>query len=158
MQTETFKMLAGINVTHVPYRGGGALMNAVMSGEVQLALMDYATAEPAIKSGRARALAQTGDRRHVALPDVPTMTEAGFKDYDPSFWIGVALPRAAPSQVVTTLNAAINRALAQTLLKARAQAFGWTLVGGPPSVLSETVNREVGAYRMTIGGLDLDRQ
>lgn len=157
VQTERFKSLAGISITHVPYRGGGPLVNAVMAGEVQLALMDYATAEPALKSGRARALAQTGTRRHVAIPDVPTLAEAGFKDYDPSFWIGLAAPKSTPSDVVATLNAAMQRALAQTALKARAQAFGWTLIGGPPSTLSDTVSREVAAYQAVVRGLDLDR-
>lgn len=156
--TERFKSLAGVDIAHVPYRGGGPLMNALMAGEVQLALMDYATAEPALKAGRVRALAQTGSQRHVALTGVPTLTEAGFRDYDPSFWIGLAVPRATPSDVIGALNAALQRALAQTAIRARSQAFGWTLIGGPPSVLAETVAREVAAYRATAQGLDLDRQ
>lgn len=156
--TERFRSLAGIAITHVPYRGGGPLMNAVMAGEVQFALMDYATAEPALKSRRARALAQTGTRRHTALADVPTLSEAGYTDYDPSFWIGLAAPKSVPAEVVAALNAATQRALAQTALKARAQAFGWTLIGGPPSTLSDTVSREIAAYQAVVRGLDLDRQ
>jgi tripartite-type tricarboxylate transporter receptor subunit TctC len=156
--TERFKVLAGIDMVHVPFRGGAPLMSAVMSSEVQFALMDYATVEPALRVGRARVLAQTGTHRHVALPDVPTLAEAGFKDYDPSFWIGLAAPKATPAAVVSMLNAAVNRALAQTAFKARAQAQGWTLVGGAPSVLADTVAREIAAYRDTVSGLNLDRQ
>lgn len=158
VQTERLKALAGIDIVHVPFRGGAPLMTAVMGGEVQLALMDYATAEPALRSGRARVLAQTGVRRHVALPEIPTLAEAGFKDYDPSFWLGVAAPRATSAAVLAALNAAANRVLATTAIKARAQAQGWTLVGGAPSVLADTVGREAAAYRETVNGLKLDRQ
>ena len=129
-----------------------------MAGEVQFALLDFATAEPALKAGRIRALAQTGTRRHVALPEVPTLAEAGFRDYDPAFWIGVAAPKNTPADVVGMLNAAINRALAQTALKARAQAFGWTLAGGPPNVLADTAQREAAAYRDLLAALQFDRQ
>jgi tripartite-type tricarboxylate transporter receptor subunit TctC len=156
--TERFKTLAAIDIVHVPFRGGAPLMSAVMAGEVQFALMDYATAEPALRSGRARVLAQTGTRRHVALPDVPTLAEAGFKDYDPSFWIGLAAPKSTPAAVIAALNAATQRVLAQTAFRARAQAFGWTLAGGAPAVLADTVAREVAAYRDTVSGLHLDRQ
>lgn len=158
VQTERFKALTGIDIVHVPFRGGAPLISAVMGGEVQFALMDYATVEPALRSGRARLLAQTGTRRHVAMPDVPTLAELGFKDYDPSFWIGLAAPRSTPAAVISTLNAAMNRTLAQTAFKARAQAQGWTLVGGAPSVLADTVGREIAGYRETVGGLNLERQ
>jgi tripartite-type tricarboxylate transporter receptor subunit TctC len=158
VQIERFKALAGIDIMHVPFRGGAPLMSAIMVGEVQFALMDYATVEPAVRAGRARVLAQTGVRRHVAMPDVPTLAELGFKDYDPSFWIGLAAPKATPAAVVSMLNAAMNRTLAQTAFKARAQAQGWTLVGGAPSVLADTVGREIAGYRETVNGLNLERQ
>jgi tripartite-type tricarboxylate transporter receptor subunit TctC len=156
--TERFKQLLGIDMVHVPFRGGAPLMSAVMGGEVQFALMDYATVEPALRSGRARVLAQTGTIRHVAMPDVPTLAQAGVRDFDPSFWIGVAAPKTTTAEVIAALNAATNRVLAQTAFKARAQAQGWILVGGAPSVLAETVSREAAAYRETVNGLNLDRQ
>lgn len=158
VQTERFKALAGIDIVHVPFRGGAPLLSAVMSDEVQLALMDYGTAEPALRAGRVRALAQTGARRHVALPEVPLFSQAGYAAYDPAFWIGLAAPRATAAAVLATLNAAVNRALAQTAIKARAQALGWHLIGGPPSVLTETVAQELAAYRDTVSRLHLDRQ
>lgn len=156
--TERFKALAAIDMVHVPYRGGAPLMTALMAGEVQFALLDFGTAEAALRAGKARALAQSGERRHPALSHVPTLAEAGFKDYDPSFWIGLAVPKSTPATVVDRLNASLNKALAQTAFKARAQALGWTLVGGGPQVLAETVARDVAAYRGTVSGLKLDRQ
>jgi tripartite-type tricarboxylate transporter receptor subunit TctC len=155
--TERFKRLAGIDMVHVPYRGGAPLIAALMAGEVQFALLDYGTAEAALRSGRARALAQSGTRRHPALPDVPTLSEAGFKGYDPSFWIGLAVPRSTPEDVTARLNRALNQALAQTALKARAQALGWTLVSGGPQLLAETVARDVASYGETVSGLNLHR-
>ena len=156
--TERFNVLAAINMVHIPYRGGGPLMTALMAGEVQFALLDFGTAEAALRSGKARALAQSGERRHPALPDVPTLAEAGFKDYDPSFWIGLAVPRSTPTSVVERLNASLNKAMSQTAIKARAQALGWTLVGGSPRVLAETVARDAAAYHDMVSGLKLDRQ
>ena len=156
--TERFKTLAGIDLVHVPYRGGAPMMTAVMAGEVQFALLDFATAELALKAGKARPLAQTGSRRHVALEQVPTLAEAGFKDYDPSFWVGLAVPKATPAAVVEQLNVALNTALGQTAFKARAQALGWTLIGGKPSVMADTVARETASFRETTAGLNLDRQ
>ena len=156
--TERFKALAAIDMVHVPYRGGGPLMTALMAGEVQFALLDFGTAEAALRAGKARALAQSGDRRHPALPEIPTLAEAGFKDYDPSFWIGLAVPKSTPTAVVERLNESLNKAMTQTAIKARAQALGWTLVGGSPRVLAETVARDAAAYRDTVSGLKLDRQ
>lgn len=155
---EQFQALAGIQLTHVPYRGGAPLLQAVMGAEVQFALLDFATAEPALAAGRARALAQTGQRRHVALPAVPTLAEAGFAGYDPSFWIGLAAPRGTPPALVQALNAALQRALGHTAVKARAQALGWTLVGGPPALLASTASQEVTAFQTVLRRLPLDRQ
>lgn len=158
VQTERFRVLPGVDIVHVPFRGGAPLTSAIMGDEVQFALMDYATVEPALRASRVRLLAQTGVHRHVAIPEVPTFAQAGFKDYDPSFWIGFAAPKSTPSAVIVTLNAAMNRSLPQTAFKARAQALGWTLVGGAPSVLSDIAGRETAGYRETVYGLNLERQ
>ena len=133
-------------------------MTALMAGEVQFALLDFGTAEAALASGKVRALAQTGAHRHIGLTQLPTLAEAGFTDYDPSFWIGLAVPKATPPAVVDRLNASVNRARGQTAIKARAQALGWTLVGGRPSVMADTIAREAASFRETTAGLNLDRQ
>jgi tripartite-type tricarboxylate transporter receptor subunit TctC len=147
LQTRQFATLAGIELVHVPYRGGGPLVAALMSGEVQFALLDFASVASALSSGRLRALAQSGANRHVGLPNVPTLTEAGFAGLDTSFWIGLAAPPGTPAVVVARWNAALNSALKQTAIKARAQALGWSLVGGPPEVLARTVATDREAFR-----------
>lgn len=157
LQTQQFAALAGIEMVHVPYRGGGPLVAALMAGEVQFALVDYASVASALASGRVRALAQSGARRHVALPGVPTLAEAGFSGFEPSFWIGLAAPRATPAAAVARWNAALNSALAQTAFKARAQALGWTLVGGPPEVLARTVVQDREAFKSVAASLRTER-
>jgi tripartite-type tricarboxylate transporter receptor subunit TctC len=157
LQTQQFATLAGIELVHVPYRGGGPLVAALMAGEVQFALMDYASVAPALASGRVRALAQSGTRRHVALPAVPTLAESGFSGFEPSFWIGLAAPRGTPAATVARWNAALNSALAQTALKARAQALGWTLVGGPPEALARTVVQDREAFKTAAASLRTER-
>lgn len=152
---EQFKSLAGVDLVHVPYKGSGPMVTALMAGEVQFALLDFASAQPGLRNGSFVALAQTAARRHAALPDVPTLAEAGFRDWDPSFWIGLAVPKGTPGAVVARLNAALNAALAQTAVKARAQAYGWELVGGAPKVLADTVARDLSAYARTIGQLGI---
>jgi len=156
LQTHQFATLAGIELVHVPYRGGGPLVSALISGEVQFALLDFASVASALSSGRLRALAQSGAKRHVGLPTVPTLTEAGFAGLDTSFWIGLAAPHGTPPAAVARWNAALNSALAQTAIKARAQALGWSLVGGAPEVLTRTVAQDREAFTTAAASLRIE--
>jgi tripartite-type tricarboxylate transporter receptor subunit TctC len=158
VQTERFKTLCGIELLHVPYRGGAPLIQALAAGEVHLALLDYASAEGQLQAGRVRALAQSGVRRHPALAGVPTFSEAGFPAYDPSFWIGLAVPRGTPSAVVRRLNGALVGALGRTEVRARAQAFGWSLADGSAQEMSEAARRDLDVFRTEVARLNLDRQ
>ncbi|QJW83768.1 tripartite tricarboxylate transporter substrate binding protein [Ramlibacter terrae] len=152
---EQFDALAGVNLTHVPYKGSGPLITGIMAGEVQLALLDFSSAQAGIKAGSIVPLLQTGARRHVTLPQLPTLAEAGFRNFDPSFWIGLAVPKGTPAPVVARLNAALNKALADTQMKARAQVNGWELAGGAPKVLADLVAQDMNAYPELIRRLDI---
>jgi tripartite-type tricarboxylate transporter receptor subunit TctC len=156
LQTHQFATQAGIELVHVPYRGGGPLLTALMSGEVQFALLDFASVSSALSSGRLRALVQSGANRHVGLPSVPTFTEAGLAGLDASFWIGLAAPPGTPAAAVDRWNAALNKALTQTAIKARAQALGWSLAGGPPEVLSRTVARDRESFKAAAAALRVE--
>ena len=147
---EQFKALTGSELLHVPYKGGAPAVTALMAGEVQFSLLDFNTAQLALKGGQARALAQTGARRHVALPDIPTLAEAGLPGFDPGFWVGLAVPRGTPAAAIGPLNAALQRALDTTAFKARAQANGWVPAGGPPEVLARQVHQDLAAYRPVV--------
>lgn len=152
---EQFKVLAGIDIVHVPYKGSGSLITGLMAGEVQLALLDFSSAQPGIQGGSLVPLVQTAGKRLASLPQVPTLVESGYRNYDPSFWIGIAAPKGTPADAIAKLNRALNAALAQTQMKARAQVNGWELVGGPPSVLAETVTQDMAEYPALLRRLDL---
>ena len=152
---EQFAQLAGIQLTHVPYKGSGTLITSVMAGEVSLALLDFSSAQPGVQGGSLVPLVQTAARRLASLPQVPTLAEAGFPNYDPSFWIGLAVPRGTPAPVVQRLNKALNVALADTQMKARAQVNGWELVGGPPQVLADTIAQDLREYPALVRQLDI---
>ncbi|MDM0078751.1 tripartite tricarboxylate transporter substrate binding protein [Variovorax sp. J2P1-59] len=152
---EQFKALAGIDITHVPYKGSGPLITGVMGNEVQFALLDFASAQVGTKSGSIVPLMQTGAKRLPAVPNVPTLAEGGFKDFDPSFWVGLAVPVKTAPDVVRKLNAALNDALSRTGFKAYAQANGWEVVGGAPKVLGDTVAADMADFPAIIKKLDL---
>ncbi|MCG2592426.1 tripartite tricarboxylate transporter substrate binding protein [Ramlibacter sp. XY19] len=152
---EQFARLAGIELTHVPYKGSGTLLTGLMAGEVSLALLDFASAQPGLQGGSLVPLVQTASRRLVSLPQVPTLLEAGYRNYDPSFWIGLAVPKGTPAPVVARLNKALNVALAETQMKARAQVNGWELAGGTPAVLGETIAQDLREYPALVKQLEI---
>jgi len=152
---EQLKSLAGIDLVHVPYKGSGPLITGLMGGEVQLALLDFSSAQSALQSGAIRALANSASHRLSTMPEVPTLKESGFPQFDPSFWIGLAVPRATPVSVIERLSQALDGALAETQMKARAQVNGWELVGGGPKALEATVRQDMADFPALVRRLDL---
>ena len=152
---EQFKSLAGIDLVHVPYKGSGPLITGLMGGEVQLALLDFSSAQSGLKGGTILPLAQTASRRLASMSEVPTLAESGFARYDPSFWIGLAAPRGTPPEIIARLSKALDKALADTQMKARAQVNGWELVGGGPQVLEATIRQDMADFPPLVRRLDL---
>lgn len=152
---EQFKSLTGADLVHVPYKGSGPLITGLMAGEVQLALLDFSSAQAGLKSGAIMALAQTASRRLGSMPEVPTLAESGFPRFDPSFWIGLAVPKGTPNTVVTRLNKALNHALADTQMRARAQVNGWELAGGGADVLEATIRQDMADFPPLVKRLGL---
>lgn len=109
LSAELLKRMADIDVVHVPYQGGGAMLAALMGGQVDFAIEGLTTTLPHVKSGRVRALALSGTRRSALLPDVPTLADAGVPGYDYIGWTGIVAPAATPRPVVDRLNLEINR-------------------------------------------------
>ena len=108
---EQMKKLTGMQMTHVPYKGGQAALPDILSGRIQVAIMDVVSMTPLIKSGRLKALAITGPKRSPALPDVPTLSEAGVP-FDTVGWYAVFGPAGMEPAVTNRLNAALNKAMA----------------------------------------------
>jgi tripartite-type tricarboxylate transporter receptor subunit TctC len=104
---EVFKTATGVRIVHVPYKGGGLAVIDVVAGQIEMSFSDMVPAVPQVKAGRLRALAVTSEQRSQALPDVPTMAEAGVNETFPQSWWAVVAPKGTPAAVVNTINAAI---------------------------------------------------
>lgn len=129
---ELFKMMTGIDMTHVPYRGGAPAMIDLMSGQVQVGFSVVTETLAHIKSGKLRALAVTTAARSDVLPDVPTIGEF-VPGYEASAWVGIGAPRNTPNEIVEKLNANINAGLNDPKLKARFAELGATVFVGSPA-------------------------
>jgi tripartite-type tricarboxylate transporter receptor subunit TctC len=128
---ELFKMRAGVDMVHVPYRGGGPALTDLLGGQVQVYFPGTVSSIEYIKTGRLRALAVTAATRSEALPDLPTVGEF-VPGYEASSWFGVGAPKATPAEIVDKLNKEINAGLADPKIKARfADLGGEVLVLSP---------------------------
>src|ERR1700749_1544663 len=111
MAGELFKIMAGIDVVHVPYRNSGEARSGVIGGQVQMMIDSVTPMAPNVAQGQVRALATTGKVRSSALPDVPTADEAGVSGYEAPIWLGLMGPKGTPQPIVDKLNAAVNEAI-----------------------------------------------
>jgi tripartite-type tricarboxylate transporter receptor subunit TctC len=111
LAAELFNSMAGIEMVHVPYKGGAPALSALLSGEVQVMFSSSGGVLPHVKAGRIRALAVTGAKRSLSAPDIPTIAEAGVPGYDVTGWYGMAATAGTPQAVIERLNVTINRAL-----------------------------------------------
>jgi tripartite-type tricarboxylate transporter receptor subunit TctC len=108
---EMLKLMAGIEMTHVPYKGAGPALADLISGHIQATFETLGTALPPIKAGMLRPLAVTSAERMPDLPDVPTIAESGYPDYRSTVWYGAAAPAGVPAEIVDAIRASFNRAL-----------------------------------------------
>lgn len=138
MQGELLQQKSGARFLHVPYKGDTPALQDTLAGQVQFAFIPAAAALPHVQTGALRTLAATSAQRLPALPDVPTMAEAGVNDFVVEQWQAVFAPAATPAPVIDRLNASIGRALQSPALLALSQQLGITLVGGTPQALDQT--------------------
>ena len=147
---EQFALMAGIKMTHVPYKGNTPAMTALMSGEVAMVFDPVLTSAPMVKSGRVRALAVTTARRSAMLPDVPTVAEAGIGDYESGNWFGIFAPAGTPREIVERVNAAINNAMTRPEMKDKLLSQGADALTGSPADLANLVQRELAKFAKII--------
>jgi tripartite-type tricarboxylate transporter receptor subunit TctC len=138
---ELFKMMAGIDMVHVPYRGGGPAMNDLLGGQVQVYFASTPASIEYIKAGRLRALALTTATRSEALPDIPTVAEF-VPGYEASYWAGIGAPKATPAEIVNKLNKEVNAALDDPKMKARLADLGGTPLPGSPVQFGKLIAEE----------------
>ena len=134
---ELFKMMAGINMVHVPYRGGAPMVTDLIAGQVQVGFDVMVTSLPHVRTGALRALGVAGNKRFDMLPDVPTVAET-VPGYEARTWAGVGVPKGTPLEIIARLNHEINAGLANSTIKSRLAE-----VGTIPMIFTDT---EFGAY------------
>jgi len=158
MPAELLKLSTGIDIVHVPYKGGGEALNALLSGEVMIEFNGILSALSFIKSGRVRVLAVSSTKRTTMLPEVPTLAEAGVPGYEADLWFGVLARARTPDAIVAALNAAMNAALSAPDMKVRMLEQGVEIVGGTPEQFAAFVKAEITkwAHIINVTGIRAD--
>jgi tripartite-type tricarboxylate transporter receptor subunit TctC len=147
MAAELFKAQTGVNLTHVPYKGTGALVGDLVAGHLQVAFADQASMMPQVKAGKLRALGVGGLQRSPEYPDIPTIAEAGnLPGYEAVAWQGIAGPAGLPPAVVARLNEAFTKAHESPGMKDKLGAAGLTSVGGTPEEFGRYIQSEIGKW------------
>ncbi len=141
MAGELFKMLAGVNLVHVPYRGQGPAMTDLLGGQLQVIFATTPGTTEYVRIGKLRALAVTTRARAEALPDVPTVADF-VPGYEASQWYGFGAPKNTPPEIIEQLNKAVNAALADPKMKARLADFGGTVMPGSPADFGKLIAEE----------------
>lgn len=147
---ELFRMLAGIDMLHIPYKGVAPALIDVVSGQVSMTFASILSGQPQYKSGKLRALAVTGAKRSAAVPELPTMMEAGVKDYESATWYGIAAPAGTPQEIVAKLNAEIVAILKSPEMHDRLSKEGADPVGNSPAEFGKFIQSEIEKWRKVI--------
>jgi tripartite-type tricarboxylate transporter receptor subunit TctC len=146
---ELFKMKAGVDMLHVPYRGGAPAVADLIAGRVQVILISEILSLPHIKTGALRALAQTSTVRSIALPNISTVSEY-LPGYDASFWAGIGAPRNTPTEVVEIINNKVNDAINDPDMRIRFAEIGGIAMGGTPADFKQFLVSETEKWRAVI--------
>jgi tripartite-type tricarboxylate transporter receptor subunit TctC len=146
---ELFKMMAGVNMQHVPYRGGGAALADLLGGQVQVTFESTSSSIEYIRSGRLRALAVTTSTRSEALPDIPTLSDF-VPGYEASSWYGIGAPKNTPADIIDKLNKEINAGLADPMIKARFADLGGMALSGSPADFGKLIAGETQKWSKVI--------
>jgi tripartite-type tricarboxylate transporter receptor subunit TctC len=150
LAAELFKAVAGIDITHVPYKGGGPAGAAVLSGESQVIFGSVTATMPQIRAGKLFALAVTGAARLAAAPELPTVAEQGYPGFEVTSWYGIVGPAHLPPSVVAKLNGAISTALRAADVREQLARQGMDPIGGTPAEFGAHLKRELARWSKVI--------
>ena len=145
-----FELLAGVNMLHIPYKGGGDAQRAVLSKEASLSFNDIQASIPMVRAGRMKAIATTGRTRAKVLPDIPTVAESGLPDYAYAVWFGLLAPRKTPADIVTRLRSEIAEILKSPDLVQKLEADGGEIVGSTPEEFGRFLSAELEKWRRVV--------
>lgn len=150
LTTEYFKLVTGTDILHVPYKGVGPMLTDLVSGQLSVGLNGAPSVMMHINSRRLRALAVTSLKRLDALPQVPTLDEAGVRGFDASGWYGVVAPAGTPQAIVTRLNAEVGRAMQTPELRARLDSEGALPAAGTPEEFAALIRAEIARWETVL--------
>jgi tripartite-type tricarboxylate transporter receptor subunit TctC len=155
LATELLKVLAKIDVVHVPYKGVAPAVADLLGGQLQFMSGDLSTLMPQVKAGKLRALAVTGAKRSTLVPDLPTIAESGVPGYEASGWFGVIAPAAAPRDVVGRLSAALMKGIMEADARERLAALGGEVVPNTPAEFATRIRDDLAKWRKLIAVIGL---
>jgi tripartite-type tricarboxylate transporter receptor subunit TctC len=155
MAGELFKLMAGIDITHVPYKGNAPALTDTIGGHVEMLFSGVPALIPHIQSGRLRAIAIGSLKRFPAIPDVPTIDESGVKGYEATTWFGLMAPVKTPKDIVTRLNTEIARIQASADVRERFINEGIEPIGGTPEQFSVFIRDEIDKYAKVVKAASL---
>ena len=143
---DLFNIVAGVKLVHVPYKGVNLAMNDVLSGQIHLVVIGVPAAAPHIKAGKLRALALVAPQRAAALPEVPTVAEAGLPNFEVTTWYGILAPAGTPKTIVTRLNAELVKTMHSPDLKERLAAMATDPATSTPEEFADYIKREIAKW------------
>ena len=143
LSMELFKLMAGVNLNHIPYKGSAPAVTDLIGGQVEALFDNTPNVLPHVKAGRLRALAVSSPKRSALVPDLPTVDEAGVPGYRMQVWFGVVAPAATPKDVIAKLNGEVNRIISSPEVKERFALAGVEVVGGSPESFGAHIKEQV---------------
>ncbi|MGB3071882.1 MAG: tripartite tricarboxylate transporter substrate binding protein [Ottowia sp.] len=147
---ELFKKAAGIEMVHVAYKGGGPSITGLVGNEVQLVFDTFGGSKALVESGKLRAIAVTSPNRSDLMPNVPTVSESGLKDFSAVYWLGVFAPAKTPAPVIDKLYSGLKASLESPAVKARMQEQGNVVQALPPREFAKTLDEDIQRYKSII--------
>lgn len=143
LAAELFKMMAGVDILHVPYKGGGAAVTDLLGGRVSMYFGTMPSSLPHVRTGKLRALAVTSEKRSAGMPELPTIAESGLPGYGQSSWQGLMAPAATPRDIVARLQAGTTRVLGLRDMREKLASQGADVVGSSPEELAEFIKTDI---------------
>ena len=150
LASELFNSMAGTKMNHVPYKGGGPAVIALVGGQVSVGFATTPSVIQHVKSGRMRGLAVTSAQRSPSAPELPTVSEAALPGYEAGTWYGLMVPTGTPAQIIARLNAESNKLLMLPDVKGRLNAAGFDLIGTAPEQLATYIRSEIDKWAKVV--------
>jgi tripartite-type tricarboxylate transporter receptor subunit TctC len=147
---ELFRRIAAVELVHVPYKGGGPALAAVIAGEVHMTFANLSVSLPQVKAGKLKALAVTSLNRKDALPNVPSLDEVGLKEFDATSWVGLLAPAKVHRALIVKLNADVRKALADPEVRRQIEARGLEALPSTPEELARHIGVEIARWTKVI--------